>query len=531
MNKQSVRWWPAITIMALAGLALIGLWAWPELPRQQRILCSGGTLLAGGALGFLWLLFFSRFQWRTRLVIAGLCVVSVALFAASFRFRGVNGDLLPILEPRWKARPTFAVEDLKQRGGATPTASAIPKGEFPQFNGPGRNAVLDGPVLETNWTSHPPKVLWRQSVGAGWSGFAVRDGLAITMEQRGEEEFVVAYELLTGRRVWMHSDVARYATTIAGVGPRATPTIVGEKAYTFGGTGILKCLDLRSGRVHWTTDTAKEGGAKVPDWGFASSPLLINEMVIVCVGGEKGALHAYSAEHGKLIWAEGRGGADYSSPIEATLLGVRQILNFNGAGVSGHDLDGSILWNYKWPVGHPHVTAPVVVSANSILISSGYGTGSELVKLEKARIGTKTQWTAAREWKSIALKSKFAPIFVKDNYIYGLDDGILTCVELKTGQRKWKDGRYGHGQGLLVAEMILLTSEKGGIVLIEPNPEKLLEIARFQVFSDKTWNPPALAGEFLLMRNDKEAACLQLQTKKELARNVALSFAKPLSHR
>jgi outer membrane protein assembly factor BamB len=131
----------------------------------------------------------------------------------------------------------------------------------------------------------------------------------------------------------------------------------------------------------------------------------------------------------------------------------------------------------------------------------------------------------------MSLKSKFGPIFVKDDYIYGLDDGIFTCVALKTGQRQWKDGRYGHGQGLLVGGIILLTSEKGEVVLIEPNPEKLVEIGRFQVFSDKTWNPPALAGEYLLMRNDKEAACLQLATTPQLARNVAVSFAKWLSPR
>jgi outer membrane protein assembly factor BamB len=204
-------------------------------------------------------------------------------------------------------------------------------------------------------------------------------------------------------------------------------------------------------------------------------------------------------------------------------LGVRQILNFNGAGVSGHALDGKVLWTHPWPGGHPHVTVPVVISSNQVLVSSGYGTGCALVNLERDSAGN---WTATREWKSMALKSKFAPIFVKDDYIYGLDDGIFTCVDLKTGQRRWKDGRYGHGQGLLVAGWILLTSEKGEVILIQPNPEKLVEVSRFQVFNDKTWNPPALVGEYLLMRHDKEAACVQLVLRPERMRNVALSFAK-----
>ncbi|HVK59305.1 MAG TPA: hypothetical protein VM735_11030, partial [Candidatus Kapabacteria bacterium] len=170
-----------------------------------------------------------------------------------------------------------------------------------------------------------------------------------------------------------------------------------------------------------------------------------------------------------------------------------------------------------------HVTAPISISSNQLLISSGYGTGSELIRVER---DSEKKWGVTREWKSMSLKSKFAPIFVKDDYIYGLDDGIFTCLELKSGERKWKDGRYGHGQGLLVSGIILLTSEKGEVILIQPDPEKLVELARLQVFTDKTWNPPALASEYLLMRNDKEAACVQLATLRPATRNVALSFAK-----
>ena len=152
------------------------------------------------------------------------------------------------------------------------------------------------------------------------------------------------------------------------------------------------------------------------------------------------------------------------------------------------------------------MSLPVTISSNLVFISSGYGAGCELVEIFR----NAERFKAARVWKTLALKSKFAPIFPLGDFIYGLDDGIFTCVDLKTGQRRWKDGRYGHGQGLLVAGMILLTSESGEVILIEPNPEKLTELGRFQVFSDKTWNPPALAGEHLLVRNHKEAACLKL---------------------
>ena len=525
MNKQPVRWWPAISTVVLAIVALTLIWALPELSRQQRVMRTGSTVVISGFLLLLWLLLFSRSAWRTRVAIVSLGVLCLAVGAGTFRIRGVNGDLLPILEPRWRGERTFA------EAKSAPIANAsniVTTADFPQFYGPTRNAVLEGPKLETNWTTHPPKILWKQTVGAGWSGFAVKEGLAITQEQRGEQEHVVCYELLSGRTIWSHSDDARYATTIAGEGPRATPSIHEERVYTFGGTGILNCLDLRSGKVVWTVDCAKEQGSKVPDWGYASSPLVADDQVIVSVGGKNGSLVSYSARDGKLLWAAGKGDADYSSPTEATLLGVRQIIQFNTAGVSGYALDGKVLWNHPWPGGHPHVTAPVVISTNQVLISSGYGTGSELVRVDRS---INQIWSVTREWKSMSLKSKFGPIFVKDDYIYGLDDGIFTCVALKTGQRLWKVGRYGHGQGLLVAGIILLTSEKGEVVLIEPNPEKLVEIGGFQVFSDKTWNPPALAGEYLLMRNDKEAACLQLATRPQFARNVAVSFANLLSHR
>ena len=523
MNKQSVRWWPLVVITMIALIAMVVIWAWPEVQRQQRYERSAITCAAAGLFVFVWFLFLSRVAWRKRLTVVGAGIVLVAVFASSFRIRGVSGDLLPIFEPRWRTKRAFVETKRSESGGATNAGVGRVAGEFLQFYGPNRNGMIEKPILETDWVAHPPKLLWKQAVGAGWSGFAVKDGLAITQEQRGADEYVACYDVLTGQTVWAHTDNVRYENPLAGEGPRATPTILGERVYAFGATGILNCLDLRSGKVVWTRDVAKENEARVPSWGFASSPLVVNGAVMVSVGGKTGSLVAYDADDGKLRWAEGRGGAEYSSPIEATLVGTRQVLNFNGSGITGHGLDGKVLWNHPWPGVHPKVSVPVVVSSNQFFASSGYGVGCELVTVEKSG---ETNWTARSEWKSMALKSKFGPTFVKGDYIYGLDDGILACVDVKTGQRRWKDGRYGHGQGLLVGEIILITSEKGEVVLVRPDPEKLVEMGRFQVFSDKTWNPPALAGEYLLMRNDKEAACLKLATRPEQARKVAVSFAK-----
>jgi outer membrane protein assembly factor BamB len=490
-------------IVVLASVAIVVLWAVPEMQRQQRYIRTAIVLIFCGLLLVLWLLFLSRLRWSVRLT--GLAVVVIAVVGARFslRIRGVNGDLLPIIEARWKARSSLAVTP----SSATAVKPVKSKEEFPQLYGPTRNGVLPGPEIASNWNEVPPEILWRQPVGAAWSGFAVKDGLAVTLEQRGRKECVVAYDLLTGSNLWTHADEARYSTTIAGEGPRSTPTISSNRVYTFGATGNLTCLDLPSGNVIWSKNLAKEHEAHVPDWGFASSPLVVDEIVIVAVGGLAGSLGAYSAENGKAVWTSGKGGPDYSSPIVLMLLGRPQVLLFAGR-VTSQELNGKGLWSYPWPGEHPHISLPLAISSNLVFVSSGYGTGSELVQVSTNAEG---KWSAERVWKSMAPKSKFGPLFHVGDCVYGLDDGIFSCVELKTGQRKWKDGRYGHGQGLLVGDSILLTTEKGDIVLVQPDPEKLVELARFKVFDDKTWNPPALAGEYLLLRNDKEAACLKLR--------------------
>lgn len=488
-------------IIALAAVAILVVWLIPETQRQYRYMRTAMVLSGTCLLLVLWLLFLSRLRWSIRLSGFSLVVLAIVAVRLSFRIRGVNGDLLPIVEPRWKHRANLEITT-----SGTKPARQKAAGEFLQFYGPERNAILGGPAIQSDWASHPPKLLWKQPIGAAWSGFVVKDGLAVTLEQRGDKECVAAYDVLTGKPVWTHTEDTHYNTTIAGEGPRSTPTISSNRIFALGATGILNCLDLEGGNVLWTKDLPKEHGTHPPGWGYAGSPLVLGETVLVSIGGSAGILAAYSADGGKLLWSAGGGEPDYSSPISATLLGVPQIILFANRIIS-FDSGGKELWHHPWPGGHPHITPPLVITSNLLAVSSGYGTGCELVQVNRDAEG---KWTAERLWKSMAPKSKFGPLFHVGDCLYGLDDGIFCCVELKTGQRKWKDGRYGHGQGLLVQNVILLTTEKGEIVLVQPDPEKLVELARFKVFDDKTWNPPALAGDYLLMRNDKEAACLQL---------------------
>ena len=513
-QRKPVRWWPALVILALAVVATVGIRLGPKTSFQQKNIATAQVVIVSLGLGLLWVLFLSRLRWRVRLTVFGGVVGMIALTAGLFKIHGVTGDLLPILEWRWKQPDAMAMPVGQPASPASRATSLLQTtNDFPQFLGPQRNATVTGPVLARDWKTQPPQKLWSQPIGAAWSGFAVLGNSAVTQEQRGEEEMVVAYDLPTGKVLWSHADPAHYNTIIAGDGPRATPTIVSNRVYTLGATGLLNCLDLETGARIWSKDIIKDNQAKLNGWGMSGSPLVIDHKVIVNAGGANDrSLVAYDAASGDFVWGGGNAGADYSSPLVATLAGVRQILIFTGR-VSAHDVvSGKVLWEYPWPGGHPHIAMPVILPGDRVLITSGYGTGSELLQIKNA---ADSKWSATRIWKSIRLKAKFTNVVYRDGFIYGLDDGILVCLDAADGSLKWKEGRYGHGQVILSGPLLLVTDEGGDMVLVEPVPEEPRELTRFTALHGKTWNPPALAGEYLVVRNDKEAACYRLPVAKQ----------------
>ncbi len=507
--KRGVRWWPLVLIIVLSLTAYVSLWFLPQRSQQHFNLDVARVVLFTLAGLLVWLLMFSRLRWRIRTAVLGSCLALVAVMAGLFRIHGVDGNLIPILQFRW-ARHELSVPTITPTNA--PLRALTDAADFPQFLGPGRDGVLTVPRLATNWTTQPPVLLWRHDVGAAWSGFAVAGSFAITQEQRGEEEAVVAYDLSTGHALWSHADSTRYFTTLAGEGPRATPTIVNGRVFVQGATGLLNCLDLATGRVLWMKDILKEHNRSVPDWGVSGSPLVFGDVVIVNPGGrENQALVAYRVEDGAVHWSGGKRGASYSSPVLLTLDGVQQVVLFSDALFGLDATNGEALWEFKWPGGHPHIAIPVQVNGTDVIISSGYGTGSGRISITR---DDSVKWTAKQIWRSNRMKAKFTNLVLHEGHIYGLDDGIMACLDAKTGDLKWKDGRYGHGQVLLVGGLILLMAESGEVALLEPRPEGLRELTRFTALKGKTWNPPALAGEYLLVRNDKEAACFRLPVEK-----------------
>jgi outer membrane protein assembly factor BamB len=511
---RPVRWWPALLVLALAAGTLLWIWLGYGRQRQDRNIATALVVIATSFLLLLWCLFLSRLRWKIRLTtlggVLGLALLSVALF----RFHGVTGDLVPILQWRWEKSSPASLEE---------RASALPRNaepavksftnDWPQFLGPHRDCTIVQPALGRDWDAQPPQRLWLRSVGPAWSGFAVAGNRAITQEQRGEDEAVVCYELLSGTPLWSHTYPSHFQSPLAGEGPRATPTVAGRRVYALGATGILNCLDLATGKLVWSKDTLKDSQAKLNEWGMSCSPLVVGDLVVVSAGGKNNrSLVAYRADTGDFAWGAGNDGAGYSSPCRVTLAGVDQILIFNSGGVSAHDpATGTNLWKYHWPGGHPHVALPVHVPGDRLLVSSGYGTGSELLQVQRDTNGA---LSATRIWKSNRLKAKFTNLVHRDGFIYGLDDGIMACLDVSNGQQRWKEGRYGHGQEILVGNALLIAAESGDVLLLEPDPKESRELTRFSALKGKMWNPPALAGEYLLLRTEREAACYRLPLAK-----------------
>ena len=390
-----------------------------------------------------------------------------------------------------------------------PAAPAADKtgADWPGFRGPERDDVIRGGVrIATDWSGSPPVQIWRRPIGPGWSSFAVRGDLFYTQEQRGDDEIVGCYKVSTGEPVWRHRDAVRFYESNGGAGPRATPTLSGNRVYTFGATGILNALDAGNGAVVWSRNASSDTGKKVPGWGFSSSPLVIDDVVIV----HAGVLVAYDLATSKRGWIGPARGGSYSSPHLLTIDGVAQILMLSGAGATSvAPADGKVLWEHAWPGGS--IVQPAQTANGDVLINStdmAGGIGIRRIAVAHGPSG----WSAEERWTSNGLKPYFNDFVVHRGHAFGFDGGILASIDLEDGKRKWKGGRYGHGQLVLLPDqdLLLVLSEEGELALVRATPDRFTELARFPALESKTWNHPVLVGDILLVRNGQEMAAFRL---------------------
>jgi outer membrane protein assembly factor BamB len=443
-------------------------------------------------------------------------------YYALIRVDGTDGDIRAETSWRWTRTAEEVFLASQSQAPSTPGAAAsetesapsesapiaLEPGDWPEFRGPHRDDRLEGVRINDDWNRSPPKLVWKKRLGPGWGSFSVVGDRLFTQEQRGDDEAVVCYRATDGAEQWIHKDSTRFWEVIGGAGPRATPTFHEGRLYTVGANGRLNCLDAATGRRIWGVDMIESPDVKVPDWGYASSPLVFGELVLVLPGRPDGsALQAYDRATGDRVWSSGEGTHAYSSPQLATIAGVEQIVTQTDKGVSGLDpLTGKILWSHTWlTAGNGSRVLQPYVDGDMVLVTTFFGIGTRRLRVTKPG----DEWSVAVLWESRDFKPYFNDFVVQEGYAYGFDVNIFTCIDLATGKRAWKGGRYGHGQVLLIVDqkLLLVLSETGEAVLVKADPQKLTELGRFAALEGKTWNHPVIVRGKLYVRNAEEMAC------------------------
>ncbi len=489
---------PGTTYLTLPMGMLAFVMAALLLAKRRPIIRTGGTLL---------------------FALAGFA------FSTLLRNEGMTGAYK--MDSHWRWSPTAEslklarMQSEKPAGGSDKTADKggqkyaaaitnIANPEWPGFRGPDRAARVRGPRISTNWTVHPPELVWRIPVGPAWSSFAVAGPLLFTQEQLGPMETVVCYDAETGREIWKREVKTRLDDPLGGPGPRATPTLADGGLFVTGATGTFMRLNPLTGEVVWKQDLTTVSQRKLPMWGFAASPLVTGGVAIVYAGGpgEKGLL-AFDAASGALRWSAASASDSYASPQLDTILGEPSVFMLSNDGLLLVDpATGQERLNYEWKFSQYRALQPRVLENGIVLLPTPMNAGTRCIRIGKAN----GRWAAEELWNSRNLKPDFTDLVTYEDYAYGNDAGIWTCIDLKTGERKWKGGRYGKGQALLLENcgLLLIAAEEGQVALVLADPNGYTEAASFKALEGKTWNHPVLIGNRLYLRNAQEAAAYKL---------------------
>ncbi len=490
LSDQSMRGPATMLITVPMGMAAFGLAA---------LFCSG-------------VLSFRRTFLTVLLAVCGFG------FSTLLRADGMWGNNTMGLHWRWQESAeehllAFREQAPEGSAGELPPgdhAAALLSPEWPAFRGAYRSGSQRGTRLATDWATKPPEQLWKIPVGPAWSSFVVAGDLLFTQEQRGPMESVVCYDARSGQEVWSQQVESRFSDPLGGPGPRATPTLAEGQLFVMGAQGYLMRLEAETGRTVWKQDLREVAARQPPTWGFASSPLITDGVVIVHAGGagDQGLL-GFDTETGQLRWSAASGDHSYSSPCLCQFAGVPLVAMLTNEGVTLHDpATGSQKLRYDWAIAGYRVLQPRLVNGNSLLVPTGMGSGTRLVRITQ----TGDSLIAEDLWTSRDLKPDFNDFVVAQGYLYGFDGAIFTCIDLDNGERRWKGGRYGKGQVLLLEDsgLLLIASEYGDVVLVKADPSAHSELAKFRAIEGKTWNHPVVVGDRLYLRNAEEAACFRL---------------------
>ena len=521
-------WLKGLLLLGLAAVLFLQLGPYSSDQGVNNALSYPVGALPVGAL-LLWWTLFSRRAALPRLAPAAVLFTAGFTGLTLFEFTGFTGTMVPTFRSRARAIPEPVLDDLAGLEGPDGQTrepidlTLTSASDFPGFLGPQRDGSVRGVRLARSWSESPPVELWRRPVGAGWSGFASVNGVAVTLEQREGSQVAVAYGVADGEVLWSNAWQGRFDHLLGGLGPRSTPTVAEGQVILLGAHGRLRSLSGETGQVSWEVDLLEAFGITPEDesgtiqYGRSNSPLVLGDQVIVPVGGPtEGPQHglvSFDLETGNVNWKGPAYQPSFASPTVARLLGEEVLLVVNEDTVTAHRIaDGTLLWEHPWPgvtSANANVSQAHGLEGDRVLVSKGYGQGSEMFQVYRDDQGqqrTRTLWASRR-----ALRTKLTNLVRHGEYAYGLSDGILECVELSSGERIWRSGRYGHGQILLVEDLLLVMGEMGTLYLVEPDPETPdLVLGELDLLEGKCWNHLCVTGNVALLRSDTEAVALEL---------------------
>jgi outer membrane protein assembly factor BamB len=351
--------------------------------------------------------------------------------------------------------------------------------------------------------------LWRIPLGDGYSGVSISKGRVYTLFSQGDDEFVICLDANSGKAIWRLRSDSTFKDT-NGNGPRSTPTIHEDMVYAVGGRGKLYALNVKNGKTIWQHDLKKEFNSAGPsDGGYATSPLVENDMLLVEAGGANGnAFVAFNKKNGQVIWKAESDSAGFSSPVAYTINGIRQIIFFSGDGVVAlAPENGKVFWRLSWKTSYNvNAALPLFIPPDKVFISSGYDVGAALL-----RIKNHNGAPAFEEiWKNKSMQNIFPTSMLQGNYLYGFDKATLKCIDVNTSEEKWKQRGFGVGSLIYADGHLIVLSDKGKLALIEATPSEYKEKASAEILEGRCITVPALAAGKLYLRNTKEVVCLDL---------------------
>ncbi len=403
--------------------------------------------------------------------------------------------------------------------------------DWPQYRGPNH----DGSTTEriaTKWPAGGPKALWKVPAPNGFSSFTVAGGKAFTQITRNvggvDREVAIALDANSGKELWAfpvggtayghNGGNAGAKGNDGGDGPRSTPTVVAGKVYVLSSDLALFCLDAATGKQVWTHDLMKEFAGRNITWKNAASPVVDGNLVFLAGGGAGQSLLAFNKDTGALAWKSQDETITHSTPVVATIHGVKQVVFFMKSGlVSVAAADGKLLWKATYRFNVSTAITPVV-AGDMVYCSAGYGVGGGAFKISKAGAAFKAEqlWQTPGD-KEVA-NHWSTPVF-KDGHLYGMfqfkeyGTGALKCVELATGKVKWSKPGFGPGNVILLGGQVLALSDAGELVVVEAAPGAYQELSRAKAVAGKCWSTPVVSNGRVYVRSTKEAACFDVAAK------------------